>query len=406
MKRHSTVISCLILGVILSAGLGCSKKLDDAKMTSDIQSKFSQDSGLASKQLTVQANNGVVTLTGTVDNDAQREAAARQAASIPGVKTVINNLTVGAPAMASAATPDQPPPDAAAKSAPPEEPKPARRKSRKAHADPDAGPSDMSQQQMAANNPPPASASTIPPPDTTPPTPPPPPPPKKYIIDQGTQLSIRLVDAIDSEKNQTGDTFHATLNTPISSDGEEAIPAGVNVTGHLVEVKSAGKFAGASQVVLQLDSLTSGGRTYNLQTDQYKKTGASRGKNTAEKVGAGAAIGGIIGALAGGGKGAAIGAAAGGGLGGGVQAVTKGQQIKLPSETVLNFTLQAPITVVQAQNPDANRQKLNNERQPWRGGETPPLQPAGRRRYFYTFVCYTAAYSCLHATDDRGDAYL
>jgi uncharacterized protein YcfJ len=110
--------------------------------------------------------------------------------------------------------------------------------------------------------------------------------------------------------------------------------------------------------VLQLDSLTSGGKTYNLQTDQYKKTGSSRGKNTAAKVGGGAVVGSIIGALAGGGKGAAIGAAAGAGVGGGVQAATKSQQIKLPSETILNFTLQAPVTVIQASG--ADRPKLTN----------------------------------------------
>ncbi len=119
---------------------------------------------------------------------------------------------------------------------------------------------------------------------------------------------MRLIDPIDSEKNQTGDTFHATLNAPLSSDGEEAVPAGVELVGHLVSVKSAGKFAGQSEVVLQLDSISAGGKTYSLQTDQYKKTGSSRGKNTAEKVGGGAVIGGIIGAIAGGGKGAAIGA--------------------------------------------------------------------------------------------------
>jgi hypothetical protein len=188
----------------------------------------------------------------------------------------------------------------------------------------------------------------------------PPPPPRKFIVDQGTQLTVRLVDPIDSEKNQTGDSFHATLNAPITSDGEQAIPAGVEIRGHLVSVKSAGKFAGQSEVVMQLDSVSSGGRTYNLQTDQYKKTGSSRGKNTAEKVGGGAIIGGIIGAIAGGGKGAAIGSAAGAGVGGGVQAATKSQQIKLASETILNFTLQAPITVIQAQSTDANRQKLGD----------------------------------------------
>ena len=76
-------------------------------------------------------------------------------------------------------------------------------------------------------------------------------------------------------------------------------------------------------------------------------------------MGTGAAVGAIIGAIAGGGKGAAIGAAAGGGLGGGVQAATKGQQIKLPSETVLNFTLQSSLTVIPTtKGPHENRQKL------------------------------------------------
>ena len=69
--------------------------------------------------------------------------------------------------------------------------------------------------------------------------------------------------------------------------------------------------------------------------------------------------GAIIGGIAGGGKGAGIGAAAGGGLGGGVQAATKGQQIKLPSETVLNFTLQNPLTVIPAQGPDSHRHRMD-----------------------------------------------
>jgi hypothetical protein len=112
--------------------------------------------------------------------------------------------------------------------------------------------------------------------------------------------------------------------------------------------------------VLQLDRISVNGKSYAVQTDQYKRQGSSRGKNTAEKVGAGAAIGAIIGGIAGGGKGAGIGAAAGGGLGGGVQAATKGQQIKLPSETVLNFTLQNPLTVIPAQSPDAHRHRMDS----------------------------------------------
>jgi len=171
---------------------------------------------------------------------------------------------------------------------------------------------------------------------------------------------VRLVDPIDSEKNQTGDSFHATLNHPLSINGDVVVPSGSDVQGHLVEVKSAGKFAGQSLVAMQLDSFTSGGQTYNIQTDQYKKQGSSRGKNTAEKTGIGAGVGAVLGALIGGGKGAAIGAAAGGGVGAGSQAVTKSQQIKLPSETVLSFTLQAPVTVVASnQGPNAGRPQLD-----------------------------------------------
>jgi hypothetical protein len=361
MKRTSLSVSLFLIVAILGLASGCAKKLDDAKMASDIQEKFNQDSGLSGKQLTVQANDGTITLGGTVENDAQREAASRQAASEPGVKQVINNMQVGnvaasaAPVAAPKETSVAPPVSASKPSKPPKKPRKTRELEDQNMGNSGSGPADDS---MANNAPVPAPSSA---PETAPQTAPAPPPaPKKMIVDQGTQLTVRLVDAIDSEKNQSGDTFHATLNTPLTSDGEEVVPAGSDVVGHLAEVKSAGKFAGQSQVVLQLDSITSGGRTYNVQTDQYKKQGSSRGKNTAEKVGGGAAIGAIIGALAGGGKGAAIGAAAGGGVGGGVQAATKGQQIKLPSETVLTFTLQAPITVIQAVGPNSNRPRLGD----------------------------------------------
>jgi len=171
-----------------------------------------------------------------------------------------------------------------------------------------------------------------------------------------------LVDAVDSETATQGQTFHATLNSPLAVDGATAIPAGYTVEGHVVTVQSAGKFAGQSLLVLQMDRISAAGSTYNIQTDQYKKQGSSRGKNTVEKVGAGAGIGALIGALAGGGKGAAIGAAAGGGLGAGAQAVSHSQQIKLPVETVLNFTLQAPLTVIPTtQGPNAGRQTLNTQ---------------------------------------------
>jgi BON domain-containing protein len=378
MPTTSRFAPLFALAIALGLGAGCARKPDDAKISAEIQGKFSQDSGLSTKQLTVQASNGVVTLGGTVDNDAQREAASRQAASVPGVKTVVNNLKVadGPTVAASAAQPTSSTPTSnVLPTVPPaDKPKPSvAKKTAKVDAsrDSSADGNPVQDQDHGVNanpisasntNAPDAVAQTPPAPADNaavqPPQPPGPPAPKKLIIDPGTQVTVRLIDPIDSEKNQAGDTFHATLNAALTSDGEEAVPAGVELTGHLVDVKSAGKFSGQSVVVLQLDSLSSGGKTYSLQTDQYRKEGKSRGKNTAEKVGGGAVLGGIIGAIAGGGKGAAIGTAAGAGVGGGAQAASKSQQIKLPSETVLNFTLQEPVEVVQAPSPNANRQKI------------------------------------------------
>lgn len=353
--KLSLYLSGMMLLAILTLGVGCTKAPNDAQLTSNIQSKLATDSGLQGKQLGVKAEAGTVTLSGTVDNDAEREAAARYASTEPGVKQVINNLTVAAPPPVDAAQAAPPAPAPAPAPAPVEESKPSPSPKPRRHVRERREPSPID------SNPAPVasmtSAPAVAPP--VPSTPPPPPPPKKVTIPSGTTLAVRLVDTIDSETSQQGQTFHATLDSPLAVDGEVAIPSGYDVEGHLVEVKSAGKFAGQSVVALQLDRISAGGKYYTLQTDQYRRQGSSRGKNTAAKVGAGAGIGAIIGAIAGGGKGAAIGAAAGGGLGGGVQAATKGQQIRLPSETVLNFTLQGPLTVIATnRGPNSGRHRM------------------------------------------------
>jgi len=346
--KLSLHLTGILLLAILTVGVGCTKAPNDAELTSSIQTKLATDSGLQGKQLDVKAEGGTVTLSGTVDNDAQREAAARYAAAEPGVKQVINNLQVTSPTdMAQA----PPPPAPVEETKPSPAPKPRRHEPRVRTTPPSSEPAPAAP--VAAMAPPPAPVAAVPS------TPPPPPPPRKVTIPSGTTLAVRLVDSINSETSQPGQTFHATLDSPLAVEGDVAIPAGYDVEGHIVDVKSAGKFAGQSLLALQLDRISAGGKYYNLQTDQYRRQGSSRGKNTAEKVGAGAGIGAIIGAIAGGGKGAAIGAAAGGGLGGGVQAATKGQQIKLPSETVLNFTLQAPLTVVEAKGSNHGRHRLD-----------------------------------------------
>lgn len=351
--RAGMCILTVFLAGMMVLGVACTRALDDGQVTSQIQSKLNEDSGLQGKQISVQTSGGVVTLSGAVDNDAQRTAASRYASAIPGVKQVVNNMEVAQPA--AAPMPEQ------TVQTPPAAPEPERSVARRK---PSANKRRISApEETASSAAPPTPVNMAQEQGPTPPapaTPPSPPAPRKVTVSSGTTLAIRLVDAIDSEKSQPGETFRATLDSPLSSEGEVAIPAGYDVQGHIVEVKSAGKFAGKSELVLQLDRILVGGKSYAIQTDQYRREGSSRGKNTAAKVGAGAAIGAIIGGIAGGGKGAGIGAAAGGGLGGGVQAATKGQQIKLPTETVLNFTLQSPLTVTVVEGPNANRHKLDN----------------------------------------------
>src|SRR5947207_2161622 len=102
--RVSLYVSALLLLLTFAVAVGCSKAPNDAQLASDIQTRLSADSGLQGKQLSVQAANGTVTLAGRVDNENQRQAAARYAASADGVKQVVNNLQV-TPSLASAEPP-------------------------------------------------------------------------------------------------------------------------------------------------------------------------------------------------------------------------------------------------------------------------------------------------------------
>jgi hypothetical protein len=366
MRKASVYLSALIMVIAIAITVGCAKTASDDQVASDIQSKLSADSGLQGKQLTVQAAKGTVTLSGTVDTDAQRDAASRYAASEAGVKQVIDNLQVGpggnqAQLAENTATPAPAPQPSEQEAKPSPSPKrhhPARRDADSSRSSAsDSSPANGNQMASAA----PASTAAPDPAPVTPPPPPPPPPPVKITIPSGAALAVRLIDPIDSETAQQGQVFHATLNSPLSVDGETAIPSGYDVEGHVATVQSAGKFAGQSLLVLQLDRIKVGDKYYNIQSDQFTRKASSRTKNTAEKVGGGAILGAIIGGIAGGGKGAAIGTAAGAGVGGGVQAAGHSKQVKLDSETVLNFTLQAPVTVTQVtKGPDRGKPKLDS----------------------------------------------
>jgi len=168
-------------------------------------------------------------------------------------------------------------------------------------------------------------------------------------IPAGQSILVRMIDGVDSSKNHVGDIFHASLETDLTVNGALVARKGTDVYGRLAEAKEAGHISGSSELQLELTRMVIDGHDYPVVSSDYTLQGKGRGKNTAEKVGGGAALGAIIGAIAGGGKGAAIGAGVGAGAGGAVQVLTRGQQVKVPSETLLEFRLQQPATVTVAQ---------------------------------------------------------
>ena len=301
----------------------------DPQITGDIQARIQGESALGGQNIQVSVSNGVATLTGTVSDDASRALAGNDSGTVLGVKTVVNNLTVQPAQHASAPPPAK---------APKEQPRHDRLNHEQASSAPLPPP--MSQPASSAS----AASSQ---PSAPPPAVPAPPRPvtQQLTLDAGTVLPVTLTEALDSKTAQPNDVFHATLSSDLMSHGIVAIPRGAPVLGRVVDVKEAAHFKGNALLTIELTELTERGRKISLVTDSYSKTGAGRGKNTAEKAGGGAALGAIIGALAGGGKGAAIGAAAGAGAGTGVNAVTRGQQAQIPSESQLQFQLQSPITV-------------------------------------------------------------
>ena len=169
-------------------------------------------------------------------------------------------------------------------------------------------------------------------------------------IPAGTRLSVRTIDAIDSAKNHVGDRFEASLEEPLTVDGKVVLPKGTSVYGRLEEAKTSGTFTGRSELRLALTEIVVNGQTVPLVSREYELSGKSRGASTAKRTVGGAAVGTIIGALAGGGKGAAIGAGVGSAAGAGSEIITKGDQVKVPSETLLDFTLQDSVSVPVQQN--------------------------------------------------------
>jgi hypothetical protein len=172
-----------------------------------------------------------------------------------------------------------------------------------------------------------------------------PPAPTSITIPAGTEITVRLGEAVGSKISQPGQGFSATVARDIQVDGTRVIPAGATASGVVVDAKPLGRFKGGAVLQLKLDSIRVNGNSVAVETSSISRTATGKGKRTGVMVGGGAGLGAIIGGIAGGGKGAAIGALAGAGAGTAGTAFTGNKDILLPAESALSFKLERPVVV-------------------------------------------------------------
>ena len=168
---------------------------------------------------------------------------------------------------------------------------------------------------------------------------------KRITLPAGTPILVRMVDSIDSSQQKAGFRFTATLETNLLAEDTVVVPRGSTVYGRLAQASSAGRLSGSSELTLELTDIVINGTAYPLLTSTFEIKGKGEGGNTAKKVVGGAGLGALIGGIAGGGKGAGIGVAAGAAGGTVLAASKKGEQLKILSESLLEFRLEQPVTL-------------------------------------------------------------
>jgi hypothetical protein len=147
--------------------------------------------------------------------------------------------------------------------------------------------------------------------------------PKEVTLPAGTVLTVRLASAVGSKTNSTGDHFNATIATPVESGGKVVLPKGSEVLGKVIEAVPQGRFKGAAELRLVLETVTLNNDSYDVQTSSVGCYLKGQGKRTATL----------------------IGTALGTGAGTAGAAYTGENEIVLPAESALSFKLTEPLTI-------------------------------------------------------------
>jgi hypothetical protein len=312
---------------------------DTAQIVSEVQTRIRADRRLQKTKVQVRARNGIITLFGDVGSEAERAAAAQDAARIGGIEALVNNLRVIANPQSPTSALEKPSASVASIArAPAGESLPA-----EATRSSPSRPKDSSVFGVSSSPSPvltSAMKTLLSEPEQIISE------PEQIIVPHGTVVAVRLTETLSSALNLPGDTFLANLAAPIVIGDRVIVPEGAGVTGRIVDARNARRFSGRSALVIEVTHLAFNGRTYELRSSQYSKQGASRNAYAAAAITAGTGVGAVIGTVLGRGKGVAFGAVLGAAAGTGVQAVTKSAPAELSVESTLSLRLEAPLKVI------------------------------------------------------------
>lgn len=356
---------------------------DDIAITTSIQAKLFQDTSLKMQDIQVSTQNGVVTLTGTVETQDQQSAVDHIASMEPGVVKVIDSLSVNESASTAPADVEssQPAPPQAAD----EPPQAADEPPQTADAPP--------QPTNAPSQPPPQTHAfgSDAPQQTVPAT---------LHLSSGTIISVRLNQGLSTNRNKSGDAFTATLEQPVVVNGWVVARRGQTIEGRVLNAVKGGRVKGTSKLQIALTRLTLvDGQQLPVQTQFVQASGGTTRGRDASAIGTTTGTGALIGAIAGAGEGAAIGAGIGAAAGVAGVLLTRGRPTVIPPEALLTFRLEtsADISTTQAQaafRPVTQQDYPQDALQRRPGRAYPPRPPYGYPPYggYYVGPGYYSPY--------------